>query len=159
MRTLTRTIVGVEYQALRTPLALVDAALGRRLPEQSRVRRVVRGGIDKLDGLAASLLSADREPDGEPDRAPEHAPDPVAPQRSAPTRAAPERPAAQPDLEVLAEEQEQVVEAILSEEEESKHVGELAEADEQTKHDLAQLRAKHMVLELEEERRRREADA
>jgi hypothetical protein len=131
MRTLTRTIVGVEYQVLRTPLALVDGALGRKLSEESRVRRAVRGGINRLDGLAASVLSP-----------PE--------QSAAPTAA---------DPEVLAEEQEQVVEAILSEEEQRKHVGELAEADEQTKHDLAELRAKHQVLELEEERRRREADA
>lgn len=139
MRTLTRRIAGAQYVAMRTPLALIEGAL-THVPGTAPVRRVVHGGVSRLNGLAAAVLAP--------------------PQQSSPSRNTTSAPAQQPTppagAEELAEEQEQIVEAILSEEEERKHVGELAEADEQTKLDLAELRAKHKVLELEEERRLRE---
>jgi hypothetical protein len=168
MRTLTRTIVGIEYRALRTPLALVDSALIHRLPQESRVRRAFDGGVNRLDGLAAALLTPPEESRTEsPAGSQEQSGRTTAPRPDATTAGSSDDASGQESHQTtpedvgaeLAEEQEQIVEAILSEEEERKHVGELAEADEQTKLDLAELRAKHKVLELEEERRMREADA
>lgn len=57
----------------------------------------------------------------------------------------------------VAEDQERVAEALLSEDEQRRHVGELADADERDLKELAELRAKHRAQELAEERARRQS--
>lgn len=155
MRTLTRTIVGLEYRALRTPLAIIDGALIQRLSEGSRVRRAFDSGVHRFDRYASSVLSPER-PGDQPGTAKPAATRPAA--RPKPEPAAEQDTPAVP-AEELPEQQELIVEAILSPEEEHKHVGELADADEQTKLELAELRAKHKLMEMEQERAMRKGDA
>jgi hypothetical protein len=57
------------------------------------------------------------------------------------------------DADQFADAQEQIAEALLSDEEQRRHVGELADADERDVEELADLRAKHRAQELAEERR------
>lgn len=138
MRPIARKLLTVEYVAVRTPLALLDGALRRRLSEDSPVRRAVAAPIAALDGLAGRVLA---EP---------------ADNRSRSSRAT--SGAGPQDAEVVPDEQEQIAHALIEEVEEQRRVldEELIELDEDEQIAQAELRAKHLAQELEEERRLKE---
>jgi hypothetical protein len=135
MHSLARKVLTAEYVALRTPLAVLDNKVVSHLPERSRVRRSVEMGLGVLDGLAERVLS-----------------DATGTVRA--TAATPEQLDGDGfDADQFADAQEQIAEALLSDEEQRRHVGELADADEREVEELADLRAKHRAQELAEERR------
>jgi vacuolar-type H+-ATPase subunit I/STV1 len=138
MRPIARKLLTVEYVAVRTPLALLDGTLRKRLSEDSPVRRAVAVPIAALDGLAGRLLAEPADAGSGSFRDTQGAESDV--------------PAAVP------EEQEQIAEALIEEVEEQRRVvgEELIELDEDEQIAQAELMAKHRAQELEEERRLKE---
>jgi hypothetical protein len=142
MQALARKVLTLEYVAVRTPLAVLDNKVVSHLPERSFVRRSVEGCLGLLDDLANRVLW-DRESARN-----------GAPQADSAARTDAEAV----DEQEFAEMQEQIADALLTDEEQRRHAGELAEADEQDLEELADLRAKHRAQELAEERRLKETE-
>jgi hypothetical protein len=144
--TLVRKAVQVEYSILRAPLAIVNRGLASRLARDSKVRLTVERGLGSLDAVAGQLLSkpSSAQRNGHRDHKPE------------PSRAAADVPAdgnvesTHEEAEVTHEDAvERVAEEILEEQEQKPVTGELA--DPELQEVQAEVRAKHLVEEYEEE--------
>lgn len=159
---LARTVLRLEYTAVRVPLSAFDTYVASRLPQNSPVRATLARGLSALDAVAERLLHDDRETahdarNDEPAGATVTAtvPDSTVDDTDTDTDTDTAQDTAQ-DSEDAAAERERIAEVILEEEHTERHVGELAEADEDELEDLAELRAKHQQAE---EHERREAQA
>jgi hypothetical protein len=145
--TLVRRAVQLEYSLLRAPLAVVKRNLTSRLSQDSKLRVGVERGLGTLDAVAGQLLSSpstDRH-DGSADERPK-------------SRAAADVPAdgnvepTHDEIELSHDaEVERVVEEIREELDQKPVTGELA--DPELQEVQAELRAKHLVEEYEEEQR------
>ncbi|MFN2562340.1 MAG: hypothetical protein ABR571_13730 [Jatrophihabitans sp.] len=145
--TLVRRAVQLEYSLLRTPLAVVKRNLTSRLSKDSKVRVGVERGLGTLDAVAGQLLSppsTDR-PSGSGDERTK-------------SRAAADVPAdgnvepTHDEVELSHDDEVARVVVEIREELEQKPVtGELA--DPELQEVQAELRAKHLVEEYEEEQR------
>jgi hypothetical protein len=178
-----RKVVALEYAMLRTPLAAVDRQVAGRLAEDSRVRVPLQIGLGSLDALAGRLLGRP-EPSGpsqqdEPahDEAPTEEPQPDAggsdeaqPARARATRAPRSRkqpakgarteaPLDEGPVEVEPDEVARVAETLREEQQETPVVGELADPELDVADVQAELRAKHLLQEQEEEQRRKQDGA
>jgi hypothetical protein len=168
---LARKAVLAPYVLLRTPLGLIDSRLAARyLPDDSRVRTTIARGLGSLDATAARLLGTVAPPDGTADdgaaKVTVTPPAPAEPATASPAQAEPPVGDAGADPsdvaapgrpEVPAEEVEQVAEELLAEREEVPHAGELGEVDDEEKLRQAELRAKHIVEEYEQEQQAKRA--
>lgn len=138
--TLVRKAVQVEYSILRAPLAMIDRQLATHLGDDSKVRFPFELGLDSLDAVAGRLLAR-----------------PGSAQRSeAKTRQSDEQPDAttpQPVEPTLEDEVERVAEELLEEQEQKPVAGELADPDLDVAEVQAELRAKHLLQEHDEEQR------
>lgn len=133
---LVRKVVQVEYAIVRTPLALVDRQLAARAGGRSKAAVVVERGLQSLDAIATRLIAEPRPPSAK---------------QYAPTRPAPAADEGSPEVSV--DEVEHVAEDLLADQAEHELVGELA--DPELQEVQAKLRAKHLLEEREEQKRRR----
>jgi hypothetical protein len=160
---LVRKVVRTEYAMLRAPLVVVDRRLiARYLPDDSKVRVSLERGLHTLDVAAGRLLN---EPAPKANRPKDESPRDESPRDESPKSDANEQQSAsthshleqvvppadhadpqEPDVE---EEREHIVEAILDE----PAVGELADPELDVADVQAQLRAKHLLQEREEQER------
>jgi hypothetical protein len=149
-----RKVVQFEYTLVRTPLVVLDRRLLAHVPAASMIRTSLERGIDTLDAAAGRLLRPRTDSRGATSR-PSSAPPPAPTEPSAPveetvdTEAAFE--AADRTVEVPLDEVEQVAEQLLARSDTTPPVGELADPDLQEVQ--AELRAKHLLEEQEEEKR------
>jgi hypothetical protein len=150
---LVRKVVRTEYAMLRAPLAVVDRrVVARYLAEDSKVRISLERGLHTLDAVAGRLLAEKAGGPSTPASGRQEARTrPAGPAGTPPPADHPEPQ--EPDLE---EEREQIVEHIL---EEQPAVGELADPDLDVAEVQAELRAKHLIQEREEERQLKEDGA
>jgi hypothetical protein len=150
--TLVRRAVQLEYSLLRTPLAVVKRNLTSRLSKDSKVRVGVERGLGTLDAVAGQLLSPPSTDRPSTDR-----PSASGAER-AKSRAAADVPAdgnvepTHDEVELSHEDEvSRVVDEIREELEQKPVTGELA--DPELQEVQAELRAKHLVEEHEEEQR------
>lgn len=160
---LARKVLHAEYTLLRTPLTVVERQLLTRcFADDSRVRVSAERALGSLDATAGRLLAdpelvlrgqalrqrpASHEDGAEVDGQAERLPAQGREIEQAGTA----------DAERRQQERERVAEALLSEQDEKRHVGELARASGAEKERQAELRAKHRVEELEAERQAKQA--
>jgi septal ring-binding cell division protein DamX len=151
--TLVRRAVQIEYSLLRTPLAVVNRGLTSRLRKGSKVRLGVERGLGTLDAVAGQLLSPSSSPSSSTDRrngsaTDERAKSPAAADVPADGNVEPTHH----EVELSHDDEvERVVEEIREELEHKPVTGELADPGLQEVQ--AELRAKHLVEEHEEEQR------
>ena len=169
---LARKVLQVEYVLLRTPLSLLERRLGAQSAvADSKLRSTLERSVSTLDKAAARLLgdggsapasapAAPREtaPAAAPAPAEQTTTDPAPEEQSAPEPVSEAGPG-QVDGSVPApeDEVERVAEELLTELDEAPLVGELADADEDERQRMADLRAKHLVEEYEEQQRAKRA--
>jgi hypothetical protein len=159
--TLVRKAVQVEYSLLRTPLAVVNRGLASRLGTQSKVRTTVERGLGTLDAVAGQLL-AKPSANGRKASNDEHNGRSESPRRQSPAAAdVPADGNVEPthtQVQLSHEDEvERVAEEILEAQEQRPVAGELAEPELQEVQ--AELRAKHIVEEYEQEQQlKREHD-
>ncbi len=158
--TLVRKAVQVEYALLRTPLAAVNRRLASRLGTESKVRLTVERGLGTLDAVAGQLLSTPSTRPTNNERGNQGHDQAWNPRDDKPAKsaAAADVPAdgnVEPTHEQVElshdEEVERVVEEIREELQQKPVTGELADPELQKVQ--AELRAKHLVEEHEEEQR------
>lgn len=145
--TVLRTAVRVEQLLVRTPLALAAGVAASKLGRQSPVATTLERGVEALDAAAEKLLAA-VDPGGS--RAPR--PEAQEPVEDAVDVTAPAVEVAGPDEPLPAEESEvveHVAEELLEEQEFKPLAGELSEDDE-LRRVQAELHAKHLVEEQQE---------
>jgi hypothetical protein len=134
-----RKVVQVEYTLVRTPLVVLDRRLLAHVPAASMIRTSLERGIDTLDAAAGRLLRP-AESDARPD-------DPGNQAENGPSAFEP----ADRTVAVPVDEVEQIAEQLLARSDTAPPVGELADPDLQEVQ--AELRAKHLLEEQEEEKR------
>jgi hypothetical protein len=148
-----RKVVQVEYTLVRTPLVLLDRRLLARINATTRIRTSLERGIDTLDAAAGRPLRP------APPSSPSSRDAASAPEEAAPSGTAAEETvdveaafeAADRTVEVPVDEVERVAEQLLAETETTPPVGE--RADRELQEVQAELRAKHLLEEQEEEKR------
>jgi hypothetical protein len=144
--TLVRKAVQVEYSLLRAPLAVVNRGLRSRLAKDSKVRLTFERGIGTLDAVAGQLLSprSSHRRNGHGGEKPTTSPaDVPADGNVEPTH---------DQIELSHDDEiERVAEEIRDAQEQKPVAGELAEPELQEVQ--AELRAKHLVEEYEDEQR------
>jgi hypothetical protein len=145
--TLVRRAVQLEYSLLRTPLAVVNRGLASRLGKDSKVRVGVERGLGTLDAVAGQLLSSPstERRNGSGD---ERAKSPAA----ADVPADGNVESTHDEIELSHDDEvERVVDEIREELDQKPVTGELA--DPELQEVQAELRAKHLVEEYEDEQR------
>jgi hypothetical protein len=166
---LVRKVVQVEYSMLRAPLSILDRQVASRyLADDSKLRLIFERSLSSLDTAVGRFLDESAAAERGQDRSHDSAPTRPAAGADAETEAhqgeTTTRGQEQGDTEsehdrddALAQEQKRVAEALLLEQEEHPLVGELADADAAEKERQAELRAKHLVEEFEEQQRIKQA--
>jgi hypothetical protein len=165
---LIRKLVRVEYSLLRAPLATVNQRIVvRRFAEDSPVRLAVARALGVGDARVGQLID-DPELRQRGDALRHHSQlnaraaqlDGEAKDLRSEADHTQEQAEAQADEDREQAQQDEfarVAEALLAERQQEQTVGELADADEAEKKRQAELRAKHLVEEHEEERRTKQA--
>jgi hypothetical protein len=150
--TLVRRAVQLEYSLLRTPLAVVNRGLASRLRKDSKVRAGVERGLGTLDAVAGQLLSppSTERRNGSSSNG--------SGEQRAKSPAAADVPAdgnvesTHDEIELSHDDEvERVVHEIREELDEKPVTGELA--DPELQEVQAELRARHLVEEYEDEQR------
>lgn len=145
---IARTVVRIQYRLLRTPLTVLDQQIASRyLADDSPLRVALHQGLRTLDATAEHFLGPEGQPEVKFDQTPEKATDESTDEATdqATDEAGEETPGeAQP-----AEQVERVAEQLLTDPDQVPVAGELADADEDDKRFMAELRAKNIVAEHE----------
>lgn len=135
VRGLARKVIEVPIAVVRVPIVLIDSSVISRLPGGAVVHRGFQGAIGVLDAAADRIRE---EP------------------RNGTFLSA--QDAAEEIIEVVEADQGAIAEALLDEEQQRRHVGELAELDDDEQQRQAELMAKHRAQELQEERELKERE-
>jgi hypothetical protein len=159
--TLVRKAVQVEYSLLRTPLAVVSRRLTGRLGRNSKVRLTVERGLGTLDAVAGQLLSEPQTDNRPGDTRREETRREEGRPKSPAAADVPADGNVEPIHEEVElshdEEVERVAEELREDLDQKPVTGELADPELQDVQ--AELRAKHIVEEYEQEQQmKREHD-
>lgn len=160
--TVARKLLRAEYALLRTPVSLLERRLvAHAVADDSTLRLTLERGLSTLDKALARLLgdAGDRvEPAVETPRAENLPTDQPQPgERPIATATSSEADRERDSDPLPKDEVERVADELRTALDEAPLAGELADADNHDKQRMADLRAKHMVEEYEEQQRAKKA--